>query len=120
VNVWKTMTGSDMTRDWKVFEVRAAALPADYRAAWEEINASLFAYGDFTGRNLMPILDDALRLLEETAANGQSIHEVVGDDIKGFCAALAGVEGAKTYRDRWREQVNKNVAKKLRQLGGEG
>jgi hypothetical protein len=36
---------------------RAEALPADYRAAWEQVKAHLFPYGDFTGRNLMPILD---------------------------------------------------------------
>ncbi|CAM5705043.1 hypothetical protein SALBM311S_07467 [Streptomyces alboniger] len=38
----------------------------------------------------------ALALLEETAAEGQSVHEVLGDDIRGFCAALAGGEGART------------------------
>ncbi|GAA2265086.1 hypothetical protein GCM10010149_01430 [Nonomuraea roseoviolacea subsp. roseoviolacea] len=115
---WETMTGSDLTREWKAFEARAQALPADHRAAWEEIKAHLSLYADFTGRNLMPILDNALALLEETASDGQSIHEVLGDDVKGFCAALAGGEGARGYRDRWREQLNRNVARKLGRLGG--
>ena len=88
------------------------------RAAWEQIKVHLSPYSGFTGRNLMPILDSALGLLEETAADGQSIHEVLGDDIEGFCAALAGGEGARSYRDRWREQLNRNVARKLGQLGG--
>jgi DNA-binding ferritin-like protein (Dps family) len=66
----------------------------------------------------MPILDGALGLLEETAADGRSSREVLGDDIEGFCAALAGGEGARNYRDRWREQLNRNVARKLGQLGG--
>ena len=61
----------------------------------------------------MPIFDGVLGLLEETAADGQSVREVLGDDIEGFCSALAGEEGAKSYRDKWREQLNKNVAKKL-------
>jgi DNA-binding ferritin-like protein (Dps family) len=118
MNFWETITGSDLTREFKAFEVRAAALPADYRAAWEQIKGNLFPYGDFSGRNLMPILDAALGLLEEAAADGQSIGEVLGDDIPGFCAALAGGEGARTYRDRWREQLNRNVARKLARLGG--
>jgi DNA-binding ferritin-like protein (Dps family) len=118
MNLWESMTGSDLTREWKAFEARAAVLPPDYRAAWKQIKASLFPYGNFTGRNLMPILDGALGLLEETAADGQSIHEVLGDDVKGFCAALAGGEGARSYRDRWRAQLNRNVARKLGQLGG--
>ncbi|MEV0391147.1 DUF1048 domain-containing protein [Nonomuraea sp. NPDC050643] len=118
MNFWQTMTGSDLTREWKAFEVRAGALPADYRAAWEQIGAHLFPYGDFTGRNLMPILDGALGLLEETAADGRGIDEVLGDDIEGFCAALAGEERARGHRDRWREQLNRNVARKLGRLGG--
>jgi DNA-binding ferritin-like protein (Dps family) len=30
-----------------------------------------------------------------------------------LCAALAGAEGGRSYRDRWREQLNRNVARKL-------
>lgn len=118
MSFWETITGSDLTREFKTFEARAQALPADYRAAWEQVKANLFAYGDFTGRNLMPILDAALGLLEEASADRLSIEEVLGDDIPGFCAALAGGEGARTFRDRWREQLNRNVARKLSRLGG--
>ncbi|NUR30113.1 MAG: DUF1048 domain-containing protein [Catenulispora sp.] len=118
MNFWETITGSDLTREWKAFESRAAALPAEYREAWEQLKLNLFPYAGFTGRDLMPILDGALGLLEQTAADGQSMHDVLGDDIPGFCAALAGGEGARSYRDKWREQLNRNVARKLSQLGG--
>jgi len=93
-------------------------LPADYRAAWEQIKVHLFPYSDVTGRNLMPIFNGVLGLLEEAAFEGQGVDEVLGEDIAGFCAAVAGGEGARTYRDRWREQLNRNVARKLRRLGG--
>ncbi|GAA1959645.1 DUF1048 domain-containing protein [Catenulispora subtropica] len=115
---WEKITGSDLTKEYKAFEARAQALPAEYHAAWEQIKGSLFPYGDFTGRNAMPLLDAALGLLEEAAADGQSIDEVLGDDIPGFTAALAGGQGARTYRDKWREQLNGNVARKLARLGG--
>lgn len=117
MSFWETITGSDLTRQWKEFEARAQALPADYRAAWGQITTNLFPYGGFTGRDLTPIVDAALGLLEQASADGQSVHEVLGDDIPGFCAALAGGEGARTYRDRWREQLNSNVARKLSRLG---
>ena len=93
MNFWETITGSDLTREWKAFEARAAALPGDYRAAWEQIKVGLLPHGE-------------------------SVQEVLGDDIRGFCTALAGGEGARTYRDRWREQLNRNVARKLSRLGG--
>lgn len=110
---WDEVTGNDMEKEMKSFEARAQKLPADYQAAWEEIKVNIWPHSDFTGRNLMPILDDVLGLLEETAADGQSAGEVLGDDIKGFCSALVGKEGAKSYRDKWREQLNHNIAKKL-------
>lgn len=113
MNIWEKVTGSDMTKEWKAFESRARKLPADHQAAWEKIKANLWPHSDFTGRNLTPILDGVLGLLEESAADGQGAQEVLGDDIKGFCSALVGNEGAKPYRDRWREQLNHNVAKKL-------
>ncbi|MCM3712563.1 DUF1048 domain-containing protein [Alkalihalobacillus oceani] len=113
MNFLEKITGSDMTNEMKEFEVRAKALPTEYQTAWKEILSNLWIHGDFTGRNLMPILENALELLELTSADGQSVEEVLGDDIKGFCAALVGDEGAKTYRDKWRDQLNKNVAKKL-------
>ncbi|WP_204293464.1 DUF1048 domain-containing protein [Actinoplanes campanulatus] len=118
MSFWETVTGSDLTREWQAFDTRAQALPADHQAAWQEITNSLAPYANFSGRNLLPIVDAALGLLEEAAAEGQSAHEALGDDIPGFCAALAGGEGARTHRDRWREQLNRNVARKLARLGG--
>ncbi|MFT7840418.1 DUF1048 domain-containing protein [Saccharothrix sp. BKS2] len=115
---WENITGGDLTREWTGFEARAEALPADHRAAWEQIKAHLLPYSDFTGRNLVPIVDGALGLLEETAADGQDVRDVLGDDIEGFCAALAGGEGARSHRDRWRERLNGNVARKLGRSGG--
>lgn len=114
MNFWEKITGSDMTKEMKAFESRAKKLPADYQAAWEKINANLWSsYSDFTGRNLIPILDGVLGLLEESVTDGQSVQEVLGNDIERFCLALAGEEGAKSVRDKWREQLNNNIAKKL-------
>ncbi len=42
---------------------------------------------------------------------------MLGDDIAGFCTALAGGEGAQTYRDKWREQLNRNVAEETGPAG---
>ena len=113
MNFWDKVTGNEITKEWKSYEARALKLPVDYQTAWENIKTNLWSYSDFTGRNLMSIFDGVLGLLEESAAEGQSIQEVLGDDIKGFCSALVGEEGAKSYRDKWREQLNNNIARKL-------
>ena len=116
MDVWDKITGNDLTREWREFEARASRLPREFRDAWGEVIAHLFPYGNFSGRNLTPIVDGVLGLLEASAAEGQSVRDALGDDIPGFAAAVAGGEGAQTYRDRWRVQLNKTVAKKL----GEG
>ena len=113
MNFWETITGNDITKELKNFELRIKKLPTDYQLAWEKIKANVWSNSDFTGRNLIPILEGVLRLLEETAADGQSVKEVLGDDIKGFCSALVSEEGAKSFRDKWRQQLNNNIAKKL-------
>jgi DNA-binding ferritin-like protein (Dps family) len=113
MNFWDKITGSDMTKEMKTFESRAKKLPADYQATWENIKANLWPHSDLTGRNLMPILDGVLGLLEETAADGQGVQEVLGEDIKGFCLELVGEGGANSFRDKWRKQLNSNIAKKL-------
>ena len=118
MSFWETVTGSDLTREWTAFEARAQALPPEHRAAWQQINGHLMAYANSSGRNLTPILDAALGLLEEASADGRSVGEVLGDDLPGFCAALAGGTGARTFRDRWREQLNSNVARRLGRSGG--
>ena len=108
------ITGSDMKKELQSFNSRAEKLPDDYLAAWREIIANLWPHSDFSGRNLMPIFDGVLGLLEESAEDGQAVHEVLGPDIKGFCSAVAGEEGAKSFRDKWREQLNKTIDLKLR------
>ncbi|MDD4200703.1 MAG: DUF1048 domain-containing protein [Eubacteriales bacterium] len=110
---WEKITGSDMTKEMKSFELRAGTLPADYQRAWKKINMLLWQNADFSGRDLIPILDGIMDMLEEAAAEGQNAIEVLGDDIKEFCSNLAMEEGAKSIRDKWREELNNNIAKKL-------
>lgn len=72
MNLWEKMTGRDMTKEFKAFELRVKELPADYRAAWATIQENLWAHSDFTGRNLMPIFDGVLGLLETSAADARA------------------------------------------------
>ena len=105
MDLWERITGTDMTKEMRSFEARAAKLPAEYQSAWNETTTHLWSYADLTGRNLMPILGGALELLEEAATDGRDVAGVLGDDVEGFCAALASEEGARSLRDKWRAQA---------------
>jgi len=110
---WNKITGKDLNIDFRTLESRVKKLPTDFQVAWEEIKTRLWLYTDFTGRNLIPIFTGIVGMLEQTAADGDSIQDVFGEDINGFCSALINGEDAKSYRDKWRDQLNRNIAKKL-------
>lgn len=113
MNFWDLITGNDMTQAFNNFEMRVKNLPADYQAAWEEIDDNLWEHADFTGRNLMPILEGVLGLFEESVAQGQPVQAVLGDNLGDFCAALAEEEGVKSLHKKWRNQLNSKIAQKL-------
>lgn len=116
MNFLEKITGSDITKAAKDFEARVQKLPESYQAACKEIVNCLLPYGDFSGRNLLPVFNGLTELLEIAAADGQSIEEVLGSDVQSFCKEIASAEGLKGIRDKWRAQLNKNVAKKLGEL----
>ena len=111
---YEKITGNDIRRAYQEFDVRSDKLTLDYKIAWKEIQSSLWDYSNFSGRNLVPILDGILGLLEESAMDGISINQIVDGDAKKFSAAVAGVEGVENYRDKWRKQLNESVAEKLK------
>lgn len=113
MNFWEKVMGSDITSAMQSYAERMYGLSEDYAAVWDEIVRCLYAYTDFTGRNILPVLDGLADWLEAAAVDGKSVREVLGEDIESFCSALASGEGLKTSRDRWREQLNRSVKKRL-------
>ena len=113
MNFWEKVTGSDITSAMQSYAERMYGLSEDYAAVWDEIVRCLYAYTDFTGRNILPVLDGLADWLEAAAVDGKSVREVLGEDIESFWSALASGEGLKTGRDRWREQLNRSVKKRL-------
>lgn len=113
MNVWDKVTGNDMTKEWRCFEVRAKKLPVDYQEAWEKMKENFWEYSNFSGRNLMPILESTIEMLEELSSEGLSAQETLGVDIKAVCAELVGAENSNSFREKWRNQLNSKIAKKL-------
>ncbi|MGL4522541.1 MAG: DUF1048 domain-containing protein [Bacilli bacterium] len=113
MNFWEKITGNDLTKKYKAIEARAEKLPVAYQEAWKKIKEELWLHSDFTGRNLVEIFSAAMSVLEEIAAENQPVEDVFGDDVREFCRELVGDDGANSYRDQWRKQLNENIAKKL-------
>ncbi|MFP1647498.1 DUF1048 domain-containing protein [Enterococcus mundtii] len=116
MNFMDRITGNDMKRAMQRMQEQVDQLPKEYQEAWLQIHTHIWSYADITGRNLIPVLENIVELLEVTAADQSSVQEVFGEDYKGFVHALVGGEDSKLYRDKWRRQLNENVEKKLANL----
>lgn len=102
----KKITGDK--KEWKAMEARAKALPKDYQVVYSEIKPYIWKS---SGLGSIDVFKGLLDLFEEGAANGRSALEITGNDVASFCDGL--IVGAKTYADKWREDLNHNVAKKI-------
>ena len=82
---WDKITCNDINVAFKHLESRAKALPADYQVTWEKIKEQVWQHSDFTGRNLMPVLENVIDLFEESFQDGLAVVEVLGEDVQVFC-----------------------------------
>jgi DNA-binding ferritin-like protein (Dps family) len=55
---------------------------------------------------------ELIDFFEGGAAEGRHVLEITGDDVAAFCDEL--IIHAKTYMQRWRESLNRDIAKKLK------
>ncbi len=107
------ITGSDITKEYKKFEEEIKKLPEEYQKVWEEIKVKLMIYSDFSGRNLLPLLSAVLQFLQEMNEENKTIEEIFGNNIDGFCAELTKGMISYDIRDKWRNDLNKRIYKKL-------
>jgi DNA-binding ferritin-like protein (Dps family) len=101
-------------REWNNMQVRAKALPRDYQIVYNEIMQYMFMRSGGDGMDIIAILKDLLGLFESGAADGKRALEITGEDIAAFCDEL--LRNAKTFTENWREKLNRDVMKKLRDI----
>lgn len=98
-------------KEWKKMEVRAKALPSDYRIVYDEIKKYMFKFSAGGGMDIIAILKDLLGLFEEGVADGKHVLEITGKDVAAFCDEL--LKNANTYTENWHKALNRDVMKKL-------
>lgn len=104
-------------REWRAMEARARALPRDHRIVYDEVEQYLWKFSAGAGRDTLTVLRDLLDLFETAAADGTGALEVTGPDVAAFADEL--LRNATTYTQRWREDLNRDVERKLRGLSPE-
>ncbi len=101
-------------KEWNKMQARAKALPRDYQIVYSEIQKYMWQLTGGDGMDIIAILKDLLGLFESGAADGKQALEITGEDIAAFCDEL--LRNAKTFTENWREKLNRDVIKKLRDI----
>lgn len=96
-------------RAYRRFTKRVRALPKDYRRAFRKMQYYLY---HFPAADFMQVMEDLLALLEESAAAGRSVLQVVGADAAAFCDELLCAAG--TDPDAAGEKLNAEIAAHFR------
>lgn len=91
---------------------RIDALPEDYRFVFKKIQNYMWKFASGSGYDMIEIQKGLADLFEEGAAEGRPVLDITGDDVAGFADAL--IKEAATYTEKWGEDLNADVAKKLK------
>ncbi|MDR2029412.1 MAG: DUF1048 domain-containing protein [Treponema sp.] len=98
--------------EYKACRKLLETLPEDYKFVFKEIEKYMFSlFGD---EYIMTVLMNILESFAVTAADGRSVISVTGEDVGLFCDKIIKKFQVKTWPDKQREKLNKNIHERLR------
>ena len=99
-------------KEWKSMEAGVKALPKDYQLVHKEIMGYIWGSAWLSDEPAaLDIFKGLLELFEEGAARGKRVLDITGNDVAAFCDDL--LKGEKTYIEKCRADLNRNIAKRL-------
>lgn len=106
-NIFTAIIGDFKEKDrYLKNEERVKSLPKEYSEAYAKIKKYLWNTGMMTIDPLVTLVD----LLEEAAANGKHVTDVIGTDVASFADDL--VRDEKTYKNLQAKKLNDNISQK--------
>ncbi|WP_407894912.1 DUF1048 domain-containing protein [Lacticaseibacillus sp. N501-2] len=75
-------------KTWLAFRKRVKAMPKDYVIVFDAIQNYVFKVSPFVPNDTNAVLTNLLELFETSAANGQDVLAVCGDDVGQFANEL--------------------------------
>ncbi|MBO0481205.1 DUF1048 domain-containing protein [Candidatus Enterococcus courvalinii] len=99
-------------KEYKKQMARVDALPTDYQFVFKKIQSHMWKFAAGSGYDMMEVQYELIDLFEEGVVDGKKVLEVTGTNVAAFCDEL--LESTKTYTEDWRENLNREIKKKLK------
>jgi DNA-binding ferritin-like protein (Dps family) len=118
----KLVGNMDEKRAYREYKKSVAALPREYNIVMTEIQNYMWSGAPGSGvlDGGLEILYDVLNLFEISAAEGQSVLDVTGNDVTAFCDELVREWHSRTWQDVMRNKFNSRIHEKLEELKNGG
>jgi DNA-binding ferritin-like protein (Dps family) len=107
-------------RRWRQYKARTRRLPASYRTAADALERYLMCFGPGSSDSAASMFEDLADLLEQSAASGTPIREIVGEDPVEFAEAFLANYPEGSWISRERERLTAAVDRAAEGTGSEG
>lgn len=94
-------------REYRAYKKRVNKLPEKYRKAMKAIENYMWNYAK--GSGMLEILRNILEMFENSASDGLSVRDVVGDDIAKFADSLLAEFPEETWMDKMRKKLRDSI-----------
>lgn len=111
-NIFRIITGlKEDKASWRRLQARAQALPPDYRFVYKKMQGYMMNFAGGDGMDVVRLCESIAELLEEGAADGKNVRDVIGNNPAEFCDEL--MKDANTWTGKLRISLNNSIAKRL-------
>ncbi|WP_338786323.1 DUF1048 domain-containing protein [Metabacillus sp. FJAT-53654] len=94
-------------REYRDYKKRVDNLPEEYRKAMKAIENYMWNYAK--GSGMLELLKSILDMFENSASDGLSVRDVVGDDIAEFADSLLAEFPEETWMDKMRKKLRDSI-----------
>jgi DNA-binding ferritin-like protein (Dps family) len=109
LDIFKKLVGDK--KEYKQMMARVKKLPEDYQFVYQKIQHYMWSFTGGDGLDILRIQYELIDLFETGVADGKRVLEITGEDVATFCDEL--LKNAKTYTENRREELNRDILKKL-------
>lgn len=94
-------------REFRAYQKRVNELPEEYRKAMKAIESYMWNYAK--GSGMLELLRNILEMFENSASDGLSVRDVVGNDIAEFADSLLAEYPEETWMDKMRKKLRDSI-----------